>query len=56
MPRFSGGKVSTSIDCSTAASPPPPAPCSTRAMIRNGRVCAIPHRPEAIVNSATEIM
>jgi hypothetical protein len=47
--------VSTSIDCSTGASPPPPIPWNTRAMTRVVRLGAIPQTNEEIVNNAIEI-
>jgi len=56
MPRLLGGKVSTIIDCSTAASPPPAAPWITRARISVPRFGAMPQASEATVKRATEIM
>ena len=55
-PRFSRGKLSTSMDCSLGARHPPPIPCRMRASTSMVRLGAKPHRKDAPVNSAMEMM
>ena len=50
--RSSGGNARYSMAIPTGASMPPPAPCRTRNATSSGRLCAWPHRADAIVNTA----
>ena len=54
--RFSTGKVSAKIDCSVGARPPPPMPCSTRAMSIIDSDEDTAHSSDAAVNVATHPM
>jgi hypothetical protein len=54
--RFSTGKVSAKIDCSVGARPPPPMPCSTRAISIIDSDEDTAHSSDAAVNSATHPM
>ena len=56
MPRCFGANVSARMDCSLGASPPPPAPCSTRKKTSHPSDVAVPHRDELAVKSATHVM
>src|SRR5882757_1566091 len=55
-PRFSGGNVSARIACAIGCSPPPPAPCTTRANSSHPRLHATPHSSEVTVKIRMQIM
>ena len=55
-PRFSGGKVSTTMACWLGCSPPPKNPCSKRNRISSSRLLEIPHRKEQTVKPRMQIV
>ena len=55
IPRFSGGKLSNKIAWESGCKAPPPAPCSTRAMIRMLRSEAMPQTNEEMVKMAMQV-
>jgi hypothetical protein len=55
-PRFSGGKLSNRMACDIGWSAPPAAPCKIRERINRSRLSAAPHRADAAVKSAMQIV
>ncbi len=54
LPCFSGGKLSSRMDCASGCMPPPPAPCRIRATISMGILSAMPHSMDAPVKARIE--
>ena len=54
VPRRDAGKIDISSACEPGIIGPDTAPCSTRKAISDSKLQAMPHRNEAIVNSATD--
>ena len=54
-PRCDGSNVSSTIACWFGCRPPPNKPCSRRNATSSGRLVAMPHRNEQIVNMAMQI-
>ena len=54
VPFLCGGKIDISSACEPGIIGPDTAPCSTRNMISEPRLQAMPHRNEAMVNASTD--